>query len=176
MPVAALILGILGLVVFCWLGPFLGFLVSGFATASAGELVTWPLWLIGGLIGGLVPLSALVIGLAGMKQEDSKGICVAGMVMGVVAALLGLGITAGVAVLGQIGEEVMDRVQDSAVLPDPDDAPDEDYGDMMRQMNDPEFQKKLQEQLKAASAAGATPSPQPREMPSNLPAEAPPQP
>jgi hypothetical protein len=170
MPVAALVLGILGLVLFSWLGPAIGFTVAGVMTASSGQLVTWPLWLIGGIVGGLFPLSAVFVGLGGLKQEDSKGICVAGMVLGGVAALLGLGITAGVVVLGYVGEEVLDRVQESGSLSEPG-KPDSDFNNVIKQINDPEFQKRLQEQLE--SARGVPPASPGLPVPSKLPAEAP---
>jgi Na+/citrate or Na+/malate symporter len=139
------------LVLFCWLGPAIGFAVAGIATASAGELVTWPVWVIGGIVGGLFPLSAVFFGIAGLKEEDSKGISVAGMVLGAVAALLGLGISAGIVALGSLGEKMVEEVRDNGML-DQMGNRDTDFQEMMRQMNDPDFQRRLQEQLQAPAA------------------------
>ena len=92
MPIAALIFGILGLVIFCWLGPVLGGVWAGFASVSAGEFVAWPVWVLGLGLGASVPLLALILGALGMKKApDQKGLGIAAIVisaLGVIAALI----------------------------------------------------------------------------------------
>jgi hypothetical protein len=92
MHILALILGILSLVVFCWLGPVIGGIMaapsaeqimSGSYEVSAGAVYIW-----GILIGGVIPLLAVVFGFMGLKK--SKGMAITGIVLGGLGAIIGI--------------------------------------------------------------------------------------
>ncbi len=141
MAAASLVLGILGLIVFCWAGPAIG---TAWTTASSagsalqGEavVVIWPIWTLGLIIGVAIPLIGVILGIAGMKKEDSKGICLGGIVLGVIAALIGLGLTYGAARAAMFIENLKDSDQ---------------FGQMQQQLqqqlNDPDLQQQIQQQL-----------------------------
>jgi len=90
MHIAALIVGILSLVIFSWLGPTIG---AGAATASlitSGEVGAGG-YVWGILVGFIVPLLAVVFGFMGMKK--SKGMAITGIVLGGISAIIGLILT-----------------------------------------------------------------------------------
>ena len=71
MGVLSLVLGILGLVLFDWLGASIGggmVAASAMQSALAGnvEVSTGPIWAMGLLIGVLIPLVAVVTGMGGL--------------------------------------------------------------------------------------------------------------
>lgn len=91
MHILALILGILSLVLFSWLGPTIGAgaaapsaedMASGSFEVSTGAGYVW-----GILIGVVIPLLAAVFGFMGMKK--SKGMAITGLVLGILGAILG---------------------------------------------------------------------------------------
>ena len=137
MAAASLVIGILGFILFCWAGPALG---TAWATASSassaiqGEAVIfiWPIWTLGLIIGVAVPLIGVILGIAGMKKEDSKGICIGGIVIGIVSAVIGFALTfAAVSAFSFV-----------------DDLKDSDQFDkMQQQLNDPALQQQIQQQL-----------------------------
>ena len=78
MAAASLIFSILGLILFCWAGPALGTLwatASSASSALSGQpvIVIWPIWTLGIIVGVVFPLVGVVLGIAGMKNENSKG-------------------------------------------------------------------------------------------------------
>ncbi len=93
MAIIALILGILGLTVFCWLGPVLGAgwagaLIAGSAAGGQMEIPVWPVWALGLGIGAGVPLVAVVLGLVGMRREGNRpAVAITGIVLGAVDIL-----------------------------------------------------------------------------------------
>lgn len=105
MAIVALVLGILGLIVFCWLGPVLGAGWAGalMAASAAGgqmEIATWPVWALGLGIGAGIPLVAVVFGLVGLKREGNRpAVAIAGIVLGVVG-ILAAAIISGIVVAG----------------------------------------------------------------------------
>ncbi|HUT76612.1 MAG TPA: hypothetical protein VM285_02940 [Polyangia bacterium] len=137
MHVLALILGILSLVVFCWLGPLIGGimaapsaeeLMSGNFEMSAGAIYVW-----GILIGGVLPLLAVVFGFMGLKK--SKGMAITGMVLGGLGAIIGIVMTvmAGAAV-GMASEMA---------------------GGLQQGLNDPAMQQMMQQGLDQAMQEAA---------------------
>jgi hypothetical protein len=132
MHILALILGILSLVVFCWLGPTIG---AGAAAPSmedamAGnyEVSTGAGYLWGILIGGIIPLLAVVFGFMGLKK--SKGMAITGIVLGGLGALIGIILT--FVFVGAVG-----AVSDLA-------------GGMQGLANDPAMQQMMQQGLDQA--------------------------
>ncbi len=132
MHILALILGILSLVVFCWLGPLIGGIaaapsadqiMSGNLEVSTGAIYIW-----GILIGGVIPLLAVVFGFMGLKK--SKGMAITGIILGGLGAIIGIVMTimAGAAV-GMAGEMA---------------------GGLQQGLNDPAMQQMMQQGLQQA--------------------------
>lgn len=141
MAVASLILGILGLILFCWAGPALG---TAWATASSAAsalqgdtvIVIWPIWTLGLIIGVAIPLIGVILGAAGMKKEDSKGICLGGIVIGLVAAIIGFALTFAAASAFSFVDELKGS-----------DQFDQMQQQLQQQLNDPALQQQIQQQL-----------------------------
>ncbi len=116
MGILSLVLGILGLVVFDWLGMTIG---SGIVAANSlqgaltGNLVvsTGPIWGFGIAIGVIIPLIAVVAGVLAIQANKKKGLGIAGLVCGAVAAIIGLLLTLSavktVEIASQIGKDQM---------------------------------------------------------------------
>jgi hypothetical protein len=144
MGILALVLGILGLAVFDWLGMTIG---SGMVAAStmqaalSGNLVvsTGPIWGFGIALGVVVPLVAVVAGILAIKANKRKGMGIAGIVCGAIAAVIGLALTftaaKAVDLAAQMGKAQM--------------------GDAMNQLNnslnDPATQDALKKAMEAAT-------------------------
>ncbi len=136
MAVLSLILGILSLVVFCWLGPTIGGLtgapsmeqmMSGNAEFSTGAVWGW-----GIAIGVILPLLAVVFGIMGVKTK--KGLALAGIIMGAIGAIVGIVITWTTATgLGAAGDLATQGMQG---------------------MQNPDFQQQLQQGLDQAAQQG----------------------
>ncbi len=114
MGVVSLIIGILGFVVFCWLGPTVGGIWAGAATAGAfakGDptVVTWPIWAMGLVVGVLFPLVGAVLGIVAIKRSEAKGLGIAGVVTGLVSAVIGLGVTLFLAFAGDVGDHYLEE-------------------------------------------------------------------
>jgi hypothetical protein len=149
MAVVSLVLGILGLILFCWAGPGLGTL---WVTAvSAGSLLqgqmtitTWPIWVCGLAIGVGLPLLGVILGIAGLKKEDSKGISIGGIVLGVVAALIGGALTfaayGGATIASTMNLAENDEFQQL-------------QKQLQDQLNDPALQQQIQQQIQKARQA-----------------------
>ncbi len=149
MAVAALVLGILGFILFCWLGPLLGFTWASAAMASAAfegnpQLVVWPIWALGLTIGVGVPFVAVILGAAAMKKDESKGVAIGGLVIGCVAALGGLIITVVVTFSIKAGAAML-----GGDVPD-DPQVQQQIQQLQQQINDPALQEKVQQQLEQA--------------------------
>jgi hypothetical protein len=132
MHILALILGILSLVVFCWLGPTIG---AGAAAPSADQLMSGSFevstgagYVWGILIGGVLPLLAVVFGFMGLKK--SKGMAITGIILGGLGAIIGVILT--FVFVGAVG-----AVSDMA-------------GGMQQGLNDPAMQQMMQQGLQQA--------------------------
>jgi hypothetical protein len=102
MGVLSLVLGILGLVLFDWLGASIGggmVAASAMQSALAGnvEVSTGPIWALGLLVGVLIPLVAVVTGALAIKSGKKKGLGIAGLICGAIAAVIGIILTVGAA-------------------------------------------------------------------------------
>jgi hypothetical protein len=98
MGILALVLGILGLAVFDWLGMVIGSGIVGAATMKAAlsgnfEVSTGPIWGFGIALGVVVPLVAVIAGILAVKANKRKGMGIAGIVCGAIAAVIGLALT-----------------------------------------------------------------------------------
>lgn len=139
MGILSLVLGILGLVVFDWLGMTIGsgiVAANSIQTALTGklEVSTGPIWGFGIALGVVVPLIAVAAGILAIKANNRKGLGIAGMVCGIVAAIIGLTLTftaaKAVDVAAQMGQAQM--------------------GDAMNQLNESINDPATQEALKKA--------------------------
>lgn len=180
MGVASLVLGILGLLVFSWLGPLLGATWSGALMATSAfqgnpHVVVWPVWLVGLFVGVAFPLISVVLGAMTLKKEESKGVGLVGLVVGSIATIGGLvlcfvfsfSITATAAA---IGGEFLDNPQAQ-----------QQWQQLQQQLSDPALQNQVQEQLKKAAEQWQKQAEQPEPMqpvppPTPAPAEAPQEP
>jgi len=108
MGVVALALGILGVLVFSWLGPVLGGVWAGGVSVSQSEAVTWPLWVLGIGLGTVPALVAVGLGIAALKSEPKKGVALAGLVTGAIGALGGLIITVALVFFVNAGEAIVE--------------------------------------------------------------------
>ena len=102
MGILSLVLGILSLVVFDWLGMTIGSGMVGAATLKAAmtgsfEVSTGPIWGFGLGLGVFVPLIAVAAGAFAIKSKKKKGLGISGLVMGIVAAVIGGVLTFGAA-------------------------------------------------------------------------------
>ena len=183
MAVAALVLGILGFVVFSWLGPMLGAgwaaqaTFESFADASktglTPEVITWPLWTLGLIIGVGFPLVAVVLGGIALSKDQSKGVAIGGLVSGAVGAISGfvlIFVFQAMAALGQAAVGQADPQQFQQGIQQ-----------LQQQLNDPAMQQQIQQQLQQAmQQAGQQqqmqPTPQPQPMQPMQPAQPQPQP
>jgi hypothetical protein len=132
MAAASLVIGILGFILFCWLGPVLGGAWAAIAAA------VWPIWTVGLVVGVAIPVIGIVMGSFGMKKEDSKGICLAGIVMASVAAVIGLILTIVFASTFRLVDEKLSDVSDQF---------DQAQQQLQQQLNDPALQQQIQQQL-----------------------------
>ena len=150
MAVASLVFGILGFVVFSWLGPLLGVTWAGWATTQsfiaagktgqAAEIVTWPLWFLGLTMGVGIPLFAAILGGISLAKDKAKGVAIGGLVTGIVGALGGLMcifIFQGLASLGQAAMGDSEKFQ-------------QQIQDLQKQLDDPAIQQHFQDQLQKA--------------------------
>ena len=154
MAVAALVLGILGIILFSWLGPFLGaawattLSVQAFTDASSSgagaEVVTWPLWALGLLIGVGVPALAVILGGISMAKTETKGVAIGGIVTGVVGMLGGF-------ILIFVFQAIA-LVSQAAVggMTDPDQV-QKQMQQLQQQLDDPMAQQQIQQQLMRAA-------------------------
>ncbi len=102
MGVLSLVLGILGLVLFDWLGVTIG---AGMVAASTMqgalqgnmEVSAGPIWALGLLIGVPIPLVAVLTGVMAIKSGKKKGLGIAGLICGAIAAVIGIIMTVGAA-------------------------------------------------------------------------------
>jgi hypothetical protein len=102
MGILSLVLGIVGLAVFDWLGVTIGSGMVGAATMKAAlsgnfEVSTGPIWGLGIGLGVAVPLIAVVAGILAIKANKRKGMGIAGLVLGLIAAIIGCVLTFGAA-------------------------------------------------------------------------------
>lgn len=154
MAVAALVLGILGIILFSWLGPFLGaawattLSVQSFSDATnsgvSPEVVTWPLWVLGLIIGVGLPALAVVLGGISMAKIETKGVAIGGIVTGVVGMLGGF-------ILIFVFQAIA-LVSQAAVggMNDPDQIKQQ-MQQLQQQLDDPLAQQKIQQQLMRAA-------------------------
>lgn len=145
MAVASLILGILGFVIFSWLGPLVGASWAGLTTAGSfiegqPSLVTWPLLAVGITVGVVFPLLAVALGAVAMAKSDKKGIALGGIVTGALGALGGAIITF---VIYQAA--VLTATHAGDMVDDPKMKQQMDL--MMQQLNDTDFQRKIQQAM-----------------------------
>jgi hypothetical protein len=132
MAAASLVIGILGFILFCWLGPVLG---GAWAAIAA---TVWPIWTVGLIVGVAVPMVGIILGSIGMKKEDSKGICLGGIVIASVAAVIGLTLTIVFAFTFKLVDEKLSNVSDQF---------DQAQQQLQQQLNDPALQQQIQQQL-----------------------------
>jgi hypothetical protein len=132
MAAASLVIGILGFILFCWLGPVLG---GAWAAIAA---TVWPIWTVGLIVGVAVPMVGIILGSIGMKKEDSKGICLGGIVIASVAAVIGLTLTIVFASTFKLVDEKLSNVSDQF---------DQAQQQLQQQLNDPALQQQIQQQL-----------------------------
>ena len=168
MAVAGLVIGILGITVFWWAGPALGgaitswFVLSG-AVQGQVDVSTTPIWVSGLLIGVGLPLSAVGLSIGAIiKDEKSKGIAIAGLVLGAVAAILGLIFTFVGATGTQMAKEIA-QGKDGALQSVPG------FDEMQKQLNDPAFQQQIQDAMKRAQEMQQSPTPPPPPTPGTPP-------
>lgn len=132
MAAASLVIGILGFILFCWLGPVLG---GAWAAIAA---TVWPIWTVGLIVGVAVPMVGIILGSIGMKKEDSKGICLGGIVIASVAVVIGLTLTIVFASTFKLVDEKLSNVSDQF---------DQAQQQLQQQLNDPALQQQIQQQL-----------------------------
>ena len=148
MAVAALILGILSITVFWWLG----FLLGAFWTAGAsispimamdlGAVETWPMWTLGLGFGVAVPLVGVGLGIGGIAKGQ-KGISIAGIVTSLAGVVLALGIAALMLFAANVVEANKDQIQ-SVV-------PAAEMEKMMETLDDTAFQDQMLKAMQAAA-------------------------
>ncbi len=167
MAVASLVLGVLSFIMFSWLGPFLG---VGWATQATIEsftraeqigqtpqIVTWPLWLLGLLVGVGIPLLAVILGSVAIAKDQSKGVAIGGLVTGILGAISGfifIFIFQAFASFGQaaLSGDTIDPAQFQQQM-----------NDLQQKLNDPAVQQQFQQRLH--QAMGQQPQPmQPQPM------------
>ncbi len=98
MGILSLVLGILGLAVFDWLGMTIGSGIVGANTMKAAlsgnfDVSTGPIWGFGIGIGVLIPIIAVLAGIMAISSKKRKGLGIAGLVTGLIAAVIGLVLT-----------------------------------------------------------------------------------
>ncbi|MDJ0763883.1 MAG: hypothetical protein QNJ97_12960 [Myxococcota bacterium] len=180
MAVAALVLGILGVVIFSWLGPLLGvvwatsetaqtFGLTG-QTSGAPEIVTWPLWLMGLLFGVGIPLAAIILGGVAMKKTPSKGVALGGVVTGAIGAIAAIGWILFFQATASLGQSMLGDVDDPVQF-------QQQMQQMQQMLDDPALQQQIQQQLQRAQDLQAPEpvKPQPMQPVPEQP-QAPPQP
>ncbi len=144
MGVASLVLGILGVVVFCWLGPTLGGIWAVGLSATKQQVVTWPVWAVGLGMGVGIPMVSVILGIGGLAKSEHKGVPLCGLVAGVVSAIAGVIITAVIALGGG-------ALAEQAGVPTEDDALQQKNMDELKEsLDDPDLQQMLQNRLKTA--------------------------
>ena len=154
MAVAALVLGILGVILFSWLGPAVGvawattLTIQAFSQASttgvAGEVVTWPLWLTGLVIGVGLPAVAVVLGAIGMAKTETKGVAIGGIVTGAVGMIGGFILIFVFQAFALVGQAAVDG------MADPDQF-SQQMQQLQQQLDDPMMQQQIQQQLQRAA-------------------------
>lgn len=153
MAVASLVIAILSVILFCWAGPMLGAAWAGVAVASSfggdgpATIVTWPVWTLGLAVGVGIPLLAVMLGIVGLRDEKSKGISLAGIIVGLVAAILGL---MGTLIAVGFYNVVDDLSADS-------DQMQQFQQQLQQQLDDPAALQRIQDQLKRAARQGQDP-------------------
>lgn len=154
MAVAALVLGILGVILFSWLGPLLGALWATTLTAQAfseasnsgqtAGIVTWPLWVLGLAIGVGVPAVAAVLGGISLGKTETKGVAIGGLITGIVGMIGGFILIFVFQAIALVGQAAVDGMAD----------PDQ-FGQQMQQLqqqlDDPLMQQQIQQQLQRAA-------------------------
>jgi hypothetical protein len=164
MGVLALVLGIVSLVVFDWLGFVLAGVSMAVGTGASAlggnpEVPMWPMMVFGWGMGVAIPLTSVVCGILAMRQESNKGLGIAGMVIGGVATLIGvilaLVLHFGAAAGGEFIEK--NKGQMDALTKSKLDAA------LTQTMNDPAARKQLEEIKKAL-----------QQIPADVPAAPPP--
>ncbi len=146
MGILALVLGILGLAVFDWLGATIGggmVAAQTMQSALSGklEVSTGPIWGFGIALGVVIPLVAVIAGIMAVKANKRKGMGIAGIVCGAIAAIIGFFLTFGAAkavdLTAELGKQQM--------------------GDAMNQLNnslnDPATQDALKKAMEEATKA-----------------------
>jgi hypothetical protein len=116
MGILSLVLGILGLVLFDWLGASIGAGMVAAKTMEAAlqgnlEVSAGPIWAMGLILGVLIPLVAVVTGVLAIKSGKKKGLGIAGLICGGIAAVIGIFLTVGAAkavdMTAQLGNAAM---------------------------------------------------------------------
>lgn len=95
MAVLSLVLGIVSVVILCWLGPVIGTAVGAPSMeqmmAGTGTFSAGPAYGIAIFVSVVLPLVSVVFGIMGLKKK--KGVSIAGIILSGVGMLLGLIIT-----------------------------------------------------------------------------------
>ena len=143
MGILALVMGILGLVIFDWLGATIGGGMVAANTLQAAmtgnlEVSTGPIWGFGIVIGVILPLVAVFAGIMAIKAQKRKGLGIAGLVCGAVAAVIGFALTfstaAAVDAAAALGKSQMGDAMDQ----------------LSESLNDPAAQEALQKAMEEA--------------------------
>jgi hypothetical protein len=159
MAVAGLVVGILGVVVFCWLGPFLGivwfngFTIENAANNGARAAITWPFWTAGLIVGVVIPLLAVVLSAFGLARGQRRGVGIAGIITGAFAGISGLSATLMVAHLyiNPLTEPLNERGN-----PVQFQAASDQFQEMQKKLDDPKFQEEMLKAMQAAAENAAT--------------------
>ncbi|MDD5305793.1 MAG: hypothetical protein PHU25_00590 [Deltaproteobacteria bacterium] len=159
MGVIALVLGILGLVVFDWLGFVLAgsfMIVGGAASAISGDVSVpvWPVVVFAWGMGVVLPLVSVVFGILAMRQPTGKGLGIAGLVIGGVATIIGVILALVLQFGASAGNEYIEQNKGQLDV-------------LTKSMNDPATQKQIQQiqqalrQIPTAPPAALPPNPAP---------------
>ena len=147
MGVASLVLGILGITVFCWLGPLLGgfwagALMAGTVIDGQPQIIAWPVWALGLGVGVFPSVLAVLLGIGTLVKGRQQGVGIGGIVTGLVSAVIAFVIT----FFAVKGLEIADE------LTDPDKVNiQQQLQQVTDDLNDPLTQKKFQDRLQKAA-------------------------
>ena len=146
MGILSLVMGILGLVVFDWLGATIGGGMVAASTLQAAmtgklEVSTGPIWGFGIAIGVILPLVAVFAGIMAIKAQKRKGLGIAGLICGAIAAVIGFALTfsaaAAVDAAAELGKnqmgDAMNQLNDSLNDPATQDALQKAMQEAMKQ-------------------------------------------
>jgi hypothetical protein len=159
MAVAGLVFGILGIAVCWWAGPAIGVLIASISTGTSAlqgqmEINSTPIWVSGLIIGVVLPIVAVGLSIGGLSKDDKKGVALVGLVLGVLSALLGLIVT----VLAGTGSGILGDFVASE-NPAGETSQLNEYEDMQKTLDDPAFQKQMEEAMKQAQQLKVPPPP-----------------